>query len=253
MTRIIAGRNPVSEALLRRPDEIDKVFLQRGGSSPVLRRIASDAHRCGIAVQYVPRPRLDQLAGRTPHQGVVASVAEIGYLDLDELLASLGPGIDDVVKRAPMIVVLDGVQDPQNYGAILRTAAAATVQGVVVQSSGSAPVNAATVKASAGTAGAVPIARVRKLADAMLQLKERGFWLVGLTGDAPQTIWSLDWKRPVALIVGSEGKGLSRIAASACDFLVRIPMDPGVESLNASVAAGIALFAARQLRDSSNH
>jgi 23S rRNA (guanosine2251-2'-O)-methyltransferase len=245
---VIAGRNPVGEALSRRPDEIEKVYLQRDKSSPLLGRIAAEALRQRVPVQYVPRQRLDQLAGATPHQGVAATVAEIAYFDLDDLLARLGPGLEDVQRRAPLVVVLDGIQDPQNFGAILRTAAAAGVEGVVTPVSGSAPMSAATVKASAGTAGAVPIARVHKLADALTQLKERGFWVVGLGAEASETIWTLDWKRPVALIVGSEGKGMSNAAARACDHMVRIPMYTGVESLNASVATGIALFAARYLR-----
>ncbi len=248
MAQVIAGRNPVLEALARNPDEIDKVYLQRGNTSPLLRRIASEAQRAGVPVQYVPRQRLDQVAGSTPHQGVAAAIAEIAYLDLDELLGRLGPGLDDVRRRAPLVVVLDGIQDPHNLGAILRTAAAAGVEGIVTLASGSAPMSAATVKASAGTAGVVPIARAHKLAAALTQLKERGFWVVGLGAEASDTIWTLDWKRPVALMVGSEGKGLSQAAKKACDHVVRIPMDSRVESLNASVATGIALFAARHLR-----
>ncbi|MDX1739929.1 MAG: RNA methyltransferase, partial [Rhodothermales bacterium] len=206
MSRIIAGRNPVGEALSRCPDEIDKVYLQRGSTSPLLRSIASDAQRLGIGVQYVPRQRLDQLAGPARHQGVAAAVAEIAYLDLDDLLARLGPGLEDVKRRAPMVVVLDRIQDPHNFGAILRTAAAAGVEGVVTTVSNSAPMSPATVKASAGTAGFVPVARVRKMADALTQLKERGFWVIGLGAEATETIWGMDWNRPTVLVVGSEGE-----------------------------------------------
>lgn len=250
MRSVIAGRNPVVEALARRADEIDKIFVQRESNSPVLRRIVSDAQRGGVPVQFVPRQKLDQLAGKVLHQGVVASVAEIGYVDLDEMLTGIGASLDEVARRIPMIVVLDGVQDPHNLGAILRTAAAAGVRGAVVPAGGSAPLSAATVRASAGTAGVVPISRVRKLSDAITQLKERGYWVFGLSGEGSETIWSLDWKRPVALVVGSEGSGLSGSVSAACDQLVRIPMEPDVESLNASVATAVALFAARHGRES---
>ncbi len=248
MSAFVAGRNPVIEALSRRSEHIDKVFVQRDLKSSVLRRIASDADRSGIPVQFVPRQKLDQLVADTPHQGVVAAVTAIGYVDLDDMLSSIAAGLDETRRLQPSLIVLDGIQDPHNLGAILRTAAAADVKGVVLPVAKTAPLNAVVVKASAGTAGMIPIARVRKLVDALTQLKERGFWIVGMSATGTDTVWSLDWKRPVALVVGSEGEGMSRMVSEACDHHVRIPMEDSVESLNVSVATGIALFVGRHLR-----
>ena len=147
-------------------------------------------------------------------------------------------------KRNPSLVVLDEISDPHNFGAILRSAVASGASGVIVPDRNQAPLGATALKASAGTAPRIPVARVTNLADALVQLKERGYWVAGLDGEAEKTVWTLDWDRPTALVIGSEGRGLRPRVRETCDYLVSIPMRGPAESLNASVAAGIALFAA---------
>ncbi len=245
---IIVGRNPVAEALSRRGAEVEKVLIQKGRTGASLRAISSAAAQSGIPVQYVPKQRLDRLAEGTPHQGVAAVAASIAYADLDDMMTSIAATIDEVSEQAPLMLVLDRIQDPHNYGAILRSAAAAGVAGIVVPSSEMSPLSPAAVKASAGTAGRIAIARVGKLTEALTQIKERGYWVVGLSAEAKTTIWDYDWRRPVALVVGSEGEGMSRLVSDSCDDLVKIPMSSGVESLNASVAAAVALFSAMHAR-----
>lgn len=245
---VLIGRNPVREALEREPDRIEKVMLQKGsGGRPIdaIRRLAAGA---GIAVQYVPAGRLNQLAAGLNHQGVLATTAPVRYHDVDEMLRAIAPDRDAVTARKPLILVLDQLEDPYNFGAILRSAAAAGVDGVIVPTHHMAPLNAGALKASAGTAGRVPIARAVNIADVLIQLKERGYWVAGAAGDGADTVWTLDWDRPIAIVMGSEGKGLRSRVASECDHLVAIPMEAGVDSLNVSVAAGVLMFAAARTR-----
>jgi 23S rRNA (guanosine2251-2'-O)-methyltransferase len=252
-TDILAGRNPVREALARGDGRIEKVLLQKGAHGSGIDAIRRDARGAGVPVQMVPGQKLDQLAPGAGHQGVVAVIAPIAYADLDEMLSAIAPTLDDVRAARPTLVVLDEIEDPHNFGAILRSAVAAGADGVVVPDRNMAPLSAVAVKASAGTALRIPIARVVNLADALNQTKERGYWVVGLDGsDGPgperTTVWAYDWDRPTVIVVGNEGRGLRPGVRAACDVLASIPMHGPAESLNASVAAGIALFAARRER-----
>lgn len=245
---LLVGRNPVREALAQRDPEIEKVLLQKGaGGRPIaeIRRLAGEA---GAPVQYVPETRLSQLAGGAVHQGVVAFAAPVHYLEPEDLLAQIAPTLDDVRARKPIVLILDQIQDPHNFGAILRSAVAAGADGVIVPKHGMAPLNAAAVKASAGTATRLPIARAGNLGDLLHQLKERGYWVVGAAGKGASSVWEMDWDRPLALVIGSEGSGMRRRVEETCDLLVSIPMRGPAESLNASVAAGILLFAAARTR-----
>ncbi len=249
-TDVLAGRNPVREALERADGRIEKVMLQKGVHGSAIDAIRRFAREAGVPVQMVPQPKIDGLAPHATHQGVVAVVAPVAYADLDALLTEIAPDLDTVRERKPVLVVLDGIEDPRNFGAILRSAVAAGADAAVVPDRRMAPLSAVAVKASAGTALQIPIARTGRLADALHQLKERGYWVVGLdSGDASgtverTTVWDYDWDRPVAVVIGSEGSGLHHSVEAACDVLVSIPMRGPAESLNASVAAGIALFAA---------
>ena len=247
-TDVLAGRNPVREALERGDGRVEKVLLQKGAHGSAIDAIRRDARAVGVPVQMVPQPKIDRLAPHATHQGVVAIVAPVAYRDLDDLLAEIAPTLDVVREVKPVLAVLDGVEDPHNFGAILRSAFAAGANGVVVPDRGMAPLSAVTLKASAGTALQIPIARTGNLSEALHGLKERGYWVVGLEGgEGPgerTTVWDYDWDRPVALVVGNEGRGLRPGVASVCDVLASIPMRGPAESLNASVAAGIALFAA---------
>ena len=252
---VVAGRNPVREAIEADPYRIEKVMLARGkgrieGTLEKLRKAASAA---GVPVQMVPQQALDRAAGGATHQGAVALVAPIAYRNVDDLLSEIAPTLDDVRERKPLVLALDGVEDPHNFGAILRSAVGAGADAIVVTERGMAPLSATAVKASAGAALQAPLARTRDLGAALGAMKERGYWVVGLEG-APEadpratTVWDWDWDRATVIVIGSEGSGLGVRARKACDALARIPMRGPVESLNASVAAGIALFAATRER-----
>ena len=245
-TTIIFGRIPVRETLERDPARLEKVMLQKGAGGrdiAEIRRIASEA---GIQVQYVPAVRLTQLAGGGNHQGVAAVSAPLPYADLTEMLGDIAATRDDVISKRPRVLILDGIQDPYNFGAILRSAVASGTSGVIVPERNMAPLNAAAIKASAGTAGRISIARVTNVADTIYELKERGYWIAGADSEGETSVWEMDWDRPLGLVIGSEGEGIRRRVLEACDYRIRIPMHGPAESLNASVAAGIILFAATQ-------
>ncbi len=248
-TLLIVGRNPVREALEREPDRIEKVMIQRGGGRGLdaFRRAASEA---GVPVQFVPPRRINQVAPGLHHQGVVAFTAPIAYHDVDDMLAAIAPDLETVQREKPILLVLDRIEDPHNFGAMVRTAVAAGVAGVIVPKQHMAPLNATVIKASAGTAPRIPVARVDRLAEVLGQLKERGYWVMGAAEGGALSVWNADWDRPLALVMGSEGRGLHPRLAEACDYLVSIPMRGDADSLNVSVAAGILLFAAARARDS---
>lgn len=237
---LIVGRNPVREALERRSGEIEKVLLQKGARG--LDTIRRDAARASVPVQYVPLQKLNQMAAGLNHQGAVAVAAPIGYREVDEMLAEIAPDLDAVRAHKPVLLILDQVEDPHNFGALLRTAVAAGCNGVIVPQRHMAPLSAVAVKASAGTASRIPIARTDRLADVLFQLKERGYWVVGTDGESETTLWTFDWDRPLAVVMGSEGRGLRPGIAERCDALVSIPLRGDAESLNVSVAAGVVLF-----------
>lgn len=245
---LIVGRNPVREALESRPEQIEKVMLQRGSGGRSLDAVRRAATAAGVPFQFVPAQRLDRLAPGLNHQGVVALAAPVAYQDIDAMLSAIAPDLDTVKQKKPLLLVLDQIEDPFNFGAILRTAKAAGVAGVVVPKQKMAPLNAAAIKASAGMATRLPLARASNLADVLYRLKERGYWVAGAAADGETTAWEMDWDRPLVLVMGSEGRGLRPRIAESCDYRVSIPMPGQAESLNVSVAAGILLFAAVRAR-----
>jgi 23S rRNA (guanosine2251-2'-O)-methyltransferase len=247
-TSLIVGRNPVREALERRPEQVEKVMIRRGASGEAISAIRSAASEAGVPVQHVPDARLRHEAGDVNHQGVIAMAAPVRYRVAGELLADIAPTWDAVQAKKPLLLAIDRVTDPRNFGAILRSAAAAGVDGVFVPNQHMAPLNAAAIKASAGTATRVPIARVNNLPDLLKQLKERSYWVIGADGTADTSVWGMEWDRPTVLVIGSEGEGLHPSVREVCDRLVAIPMRGPVESLNVSVAAGILLFEAARSR-----
>jgi 23S rRNA (guanosine2251-2'-O)-methyltransferase len=235
---LIYGINPVVEALRAGRVKEVRVAERSGGRMRDLLALAAGQ---GVRVRHVPAEALDRAARHGVHQGVVAEVE--------------GParyGIDDLVRgadAAPLIVVLDGIEDPHNLGAIVRTADAAGAHGVVLQHRRSAALDGAAAKASAGAMTHVKIAEVVNIARAIEELKEAGVWTVGLAGEAATAYDRIDLAQPTALVLGAEGTGLRRLVRERCDHLVNIPMTGHVGSLNVSVAAGIALFeAVRQRR-----
>jgi 23S rRNA (guanosine2251-2'-O)-methyltransferase len=247
-TSTIIGRQPVREALERGEMGIEKVMLEQGAGGEDIGVIRSVSQDRGIPVQYVPTARLRHEAEGAAHQGVVAIAAPIRYREVDDLLSDIAPTWGDVKAKKPVLLVIDRVTDPRNFGAILRSAVAAGTDGVIVPARGMAPLNAAAIKASAGTAPRIPIARTNDLPRLLTQVKERGYWVYGAEGAAETTHWEADWDRPVVVVLGSEGEGLAPDVAAACDELVAIPMRGPAESLNVSVAAGLLLFAAARPR-----
>jgi 23S rRNA (guanosine2251-2'-O)-methyltransferase len=242
---IIYGINPVLEALragrVRELRVGDAAAGVKGKINDRIRQLVDLAGEQGVRVRRVPPDALDRESNRGVHQGVVADIADAESRSVDDLVRG--------ARGVPLIVVLDGIEDPHNLGAILRTADAAGVDGVVIQSRRSAALGGATAKASAGAVAHVRIAEVVNIARAIEELKTLGVWTVGLAGDAPTAYDAIDFTVPTALVLGAEGTGLRRLVRERCDHLAAIPMQGHVGSLNVSVAAGITLFeAVRQRR-----
>jgi 23S rRNA (guanosine2251-2'-O)-methyltransferase len=242
----LTGPNAVREALVAgRP--LQTVVIARGHHGDRLQEIARLAKRNNVPVRFEDRARLDQLAGTREHQGVLAMVASKAAISLEDLLAGAGsPGSHG---SSGLLVLLDGVEDPQNLGAIIRTALAAGAAGVIIPERRAAGLGDAAARASAGAVAHLPVARVTNLPRAMEQLKAAGYWLVGLDERADRRHSDADLKGNIAIVLGGEGKGLHQLVRERCDFLVSIPTRGPVASLNVSVAAGIALFEAVRQRE----
>ena len=245
---ILAGRNPVREALEQEPSSIEKIMIQKGAGGDTIAEIRRLAQASSVQIQYVPPSALNRHCARGVHQGVVAKISSYRYYDLDDLLSKVASSLDEVKRQKPILVILDHLTDVHNYGAILRSCAGAGVHGVIVPSSNMAPINSATRKASAGLLGRVPIARTDSLVDAITNLKERGYWVYGTDGKGDETVWEANWDVPTAVVIGSEGVGIGSEVRRSCDRILTIPLSKEVESLNASVAAGITLFTARHIQ-----
>jgi len=244
----IAGINAVAAALEHDPQHVHEVLLEAGGRNPRLTEIEERARQLDISVRRVVLQALDGIAGGLRHQGAIAryvGARSHDDADLPALIEAAGP-------RA-LLLILDGVQDPHNLGACLRSAAAAGVTAVVIPKDKSAPVNATVRKTSSGAADRVPVVRVTNLARAMKAIREAGVWIYGLAGEEGGSLFALDLKGPVALVLGGEADGMRRLTRENCDALAHIPMPGGdaaggVESLNVSVATGVALFEAVRQR-----
>jgi 23S rRNA (guanosine2251-2'-O)-methyltransferase len=228
---LIYGINPVLEALRAGRVKELRVAERCGGRVAELIRAAE---RAGVPARRVGSAELDRAARGGVHQGVIAQLEDAAQYDIADLVTASG--------EPSLIVVLDGIEDPHNVGAILRTADAAGADGVVRQSRHAAPLDGAAAKASAGAVSHVKVVDVVNIARALEELKERGVWTVGLAGDASKRYDDVDFTLPTAIVVGAEGTGLRRLVRERCDWLVSIPMHGHVESLNVSVATGIVLF-----------
>jgi 23S rRNA (guanosine2251-2'-O)-methyltransferase len=236
---LLYGINPAREAL--KGGHVSRLMVQRGAAGGRLQALIAAARDAGVRVEQVERPALDRAARGGVHQGVVAVIAEPETRTVADLVRD--------TRGAPLIVVLDGIEDPQNLGAILRVADAAGVDGVVRQTRHAAPLGGATAKASAGAVAHVRIADVVNVARAVEELKAANVWTVGLDVDAIHTYDSIDLRQPTALVLGAEGPGLRRLVKESCDLLVSIPMRGHVQSLNVATAAAVVLFeAVRQRR-----
>ena len=241
---LVFGIHSVRTLLQQRPQRVARVALQKDREDARVREVQQLAEQRGIAVEWRSPTELDALAGGQRHQGVLAQVHAIESLGegaLDTLL--------DQTSAAPLLLVLDGVQDPHNLGACLRTAEAAGVTAVIAPRDRAAGLSPTVRKVASGAAEIVPLIQVVNLARTLRWLQQRQVWIVGTDDQAPKTLYEVDLKGPMALVLGAEGAGLRRLTREGCDVLVRIPMQGVVESLNVSVATGVALFeAARQRR-----
>ncbi|HEX6503686.1 MAG TPA: 23S rRNA (guanosine(2251)-2'-O)-methyltransferase RlmB [Terriglobales bacterium] len=232
---LIYGINSVSEALKARGRSFEYVSIAKERHDLRLQRLIEECRKIGLPVRFASRAELDRIAGNVAHQGVVAVTSAKQYSDLDDIIAA---------KRGvySLVLVLDGIEDPHNLGAIIRTADAAGVDGLVIPERRAAGVSGTVTKVSAGATAHVPIAKVTNIARTLQDLKEQNIWTVGLDERAPQTYDSLDFNMNCALVLGAEGKGVHELVRKKCDFLVSIPMLGKVASLNVSVAAGVVLY-----------
>lgn len=232
---IIAGRNAVAEAL-RGTRSINKILIQEGIKGGSIGEITAAARDRNVPVEHVKAERLDKMAGGIRHQGVAALVAPIAFQTLDDVFAKAA-----AKDEVPFLLLLDELQDPQNVGALIRTADAAGVHGVLMPRRRSCPLNAVVAKISAGAVEYVPIVQIGNIAQTIAELKERGCWVVGADMDGVD-FYAANLTGPVVLVIGAEGKGLGRLVKAKCDDVVSIPMNGGVNSLNASNAGAILMY-----------
>ena len=239
---MLEGRNAVQEALAAgRP--IDKLYIAAGETDRALARLAAMAKEAGAAVVETDRRKLDQLSATGAHQGVVAMVAAHAYATVDEILENAKSR-----GEAPLIVLCDDLSDPHNLGAIIRTAECAGAHGVVIPKRRSAGLTSVVAKTSAGAVSYVPVARVPNIPALLEQLQKEGVWVFGTAAEGTSDLYSADLKGPAAIVIGSEGDGMTRLVREKCDFLVSIPMKGSISSLNASAAAAILLYEAVRQR-----
>jgi len=224
---------------LRAGRPLTRILVAKGHRQPHFDELEAMARRQGVSLQTVPREHLDRLSRTRGHQGIIAIAADLGYVELD-----------DVAQRSsmPFLVALDELQDPQNLGAILRSADAAGVDAVICTLRRSAGLSPGTLKAAAGAAEHVPVVRVGNLARTLGTLKQRGLWVVGADPTADRLYWEADLSLPLVMVVGGEHRGLRRLTRENCDYLVRIPMVGRLNSLNAAAAAAILMFEAHRQR-----
>ena len=239
---IIEGRNAVIEAL-RAGTAMDKIYLAKGETDATLGHIASTARSKGIVVVEADRRKLDAMSATHSHQGVIAVAAVREYASVADILQAARDK-----NEPPLVVVCDELSDPHNLGAVIRTSEAAGAHGVIIPKRRSAGLTAVVAKTSAGAVSYLPVARVANLTALLKELKEEGLWVFGTAADGATSLYQADLKGPAAIVIGSEGDGMSRLVREQCDFLVSIPMRGQVNSLNASAAAAVVLYEAVRQR-----
>lgn len=238
---VVAGRNAVLE-LLKSDKDINKIFVERGEKHGSINEIIAKAKDARIVLVEVDKSKLDMMAEN--HQGVVAVVPPFNYCEIEDIL--------DVAKSKnedPFIIILDGIEDPHNLGSIIRTAETAGVHGIIIPKRRNAAVNSTVTKVSAGATTYMKIARVNNLNETIRKLKEEGLWVIGTDGYAKTLYYNQDLKGPLAVIIGSEGFGMSKLVKDNADILIKIPMKGQITSLNASVSAGIIIYEAVKQRE----
>ncbi|GAA3587160.1 23S rRNA (guanosine(2251)-2'-O)-methyltransferase RlmB [Marinobacter xestospongiae] len=238
----IFGWHAVEAVLKREPERLQAVWIQTGRQDRRVKEVTAALDELGVPWQVVHRRELDERVAGV-HQGVVAQVGKSREWSEDDLLAML-----EQSDKPPFLLVLDGVTDPHNLGACLRTADAAGVQAVIVPKDKSASLSPTARKVACGAAETVPLVRVTNLARALRNLQQQGVWLIGTAGEAKASLYQADFSGPVALVMGAEGKGMRRLTREHCDQLINIPMQGHVDSLNVSVATGVCLYEALRQR-----
>ncbi|MCR5757698.1 MAG: 23S rRNA (guanosine(2251)-2'-O)-methyltransferase RlmB [Selenomonas sp.] len=239
---VLVGRNAVTEAL-RAGRGINKILLADGDREGQVSEIVALAKERGIVLQFVDRSKIEAAAGGLRHQGVLAYVAPVAYVELEDILAKAQAAGED-----PFLLLLDELEDPHNLGALLRTADATGVHGVLIPKRRSVPLTATVAKTSAGAIEYVPVARIGNISQTLKNLKEKGLWVAGADMDGSQNYYEADLTGPLVLVVGSEGKGMGRLTKEQCDFIVRMPMVGKINSLNASVAGSILMYESMRQR-----
>ena len=235
MSEQIEGRNAVLEAF-RSGKCVDKLFILDGCQDGPVRTIAREARKTDTIINYVSKERLDQLSETHEHQGVIAQVAAYDYSTVDEILARA-----EEKGEAPFLIILDNVEDPHNLGAIIRTANLAGAHGVIIPKRRAVGLTSTVAKTSAGAINYTPVAKVTNIVRTIEELKEKGIWFV-CADMGGETMYDLDLTGPMGLVIGNEGEGVSRLVREACDFTASIPMKGDIDSLNASVAAGVLAY-----------
>ncbi len=237
---VVAGRNAVIE-LLKSDKDINKIFIERGEKHGSINEIVARAKENKIVLVEVDKSKLDTMAEN--HQGVVAVVPPFNYCEIEDILEVAKQKEED-----PFILILDGIEDPHNLGAIIRTAETAGCHGIIIPKRRNAAVNSTVTKVSAGATTYVKIARVNNLNDTIRKLKDSGLWVIGTDGSAKTMYYNQDLRGPLAIIIGSEGFGMSKLVKENADILIKIPMKGQITSLNASVSAGIVIYEAVKQR-----
>ena len=232
---IVEGRNAVIEAF-RSGKTVDKLYVLDGCQDGPVRTIIREAKKYDTIINYVAKERLDQLSETKKHQGVIAQVAAYEYSDVEDMFALAEEKGED-----PFIIILDGIEDPHNLGAIIRTANLAGAHGVIIPKRRAVGLTATVAKTSAGALHYTPVAKVTNIAKTMEELKERGMWFV-CADMGGETMYKLNLKGSIGLVIGNEGEGVSRLVREKCDFIASIPMKGDIDSLNASVAAGVLAY-----------
>ncbi|MDR9418834.1 23S rRNA (guanosine(2251)-2'-O)-methyltransferase RlmB [Gracilimonas sp.] len=233
---IIYGRNPVEEALKNRPQEVNKIYIKNNLKPSAYFDINKLAEDYEVPLVKVPGSKIFNMVGKMNDQGILAQISATKYTDFYEWVETL------VLSQNPAVLLLNGIEDPHNFGAILRSAAASGMEAVIIPMQNQAPVNATVYKTSAGTAGKIPIIRVHDLNQAFKDLKMTGFSIAALDGSAQKTVWEADLEKPTAFLIGSEGEGIQSDVLKRCDSILKIPMHNDVESLNASVSAALISY-----------
>ncbi len=234
----LIGRNPVSEALKSGAD-IDKIYVKKDADGSLL-PILKKARAIKIPISEVDRRKLDEMAGGENHQGIIAQIPAESYKSVDDILNNAKNS-----GEAPFVIILDKITDPHNLGSIIRTAHCVGAHGVIIAKHGSAGLNAIVAKTAAGATMYTPVARVTNIARTLDELKEKGLWIVGADMNG-ESMYKVDMKGSLGLVIGNEGEGISRLVREKCDFIAEIPMWGKIDSLNASVAAAVLMYEARR-------